>query len=85
MKSLENVIEKIGIDKVMHVLVGAVIDAMLMPFGIEYTILGVMFVFMLSCVKELIDSFEAGNKCDWMDVLYSVSGALMMCIYMHVV
>lgn len=85
MKGLTNLIDKVGVDKALHFAVGAALDAMLYPFGIEYTLMGIVVVFMLSCVKETIDSFEDGNRCDWNDVLASILGAACMCIYYNIV
>lgn len=83
MKLLTNFNEKVGSDKVLHFLIGALLDAMLLPLGVEYTLLGIGLVWLLSCVKELIDSFEKGNKCDWYDAISGTAGAACMCIYFN--
>ena len=85
MKALTNFIDKVGIDKVLHFVVGALIDALMFPFGKELTIVGIFAVFILSCLKELLDSYEDGNRCDWIDVFASVLGAACMCGYYYIV
>jgi len=85
MKAITKLIEKIGADKALHFTTGAAIDAMLLPFGKEYTILGIVFVWMISCTKELFDSFEEGNKCDWWDAIAGTIGAACMCGWCYVV
>lgn len=85
MKGLTKLINKVGIDKVLHFVIGALLNALLYPFGREYTIIGVMAVFMLSCVKETIDSYEEGNGCDWLDVLWSVMGAIAISMYYYLI
>lgn len=85
MKALTNLINKVGIDKVLHFVIGALLNALLYPFGREYTIIGIMAVFMLSCVKETIDSYEDGNKCDWWDIAAGTIGAACMCGYFYLI
>lgn len=85
MKAINNLLEKFGIDKALHFTVGFIIDSMLLPFSLAHTIIGVMAVLILACIKETIDSYEEGNKCDWIDILASVLGALASCVYFHIV
>ena len=85
MKILNDFLNRIGTDKALHFTVGFIIDSMLLPFGKEYTIIGVMAVLILACIKETIDSYEKGNKCDWIDIGVSVFGALASCVYFHIV
>lgn len=85
MKLVNKLLNKVGVDKALHLAVGALINALIYPFGKEMTIVGIFVVFILSCVKELLDSFEEGNGCDWLDVLWSVLGAGFMCVYLHVI
>lgn len=83
MKIVNKFLERVGTDRLIHFLVGAVIVALLYPF--DLTLLGIGVVWLASCAKELIDSFEPDNRCDWLDVLAGVLGAVVMCIYYCVV
>lgn len=85
MKILNNFLDRIGTDKAIHFTVGFILDSMLLPFSLAHTIIGVMAVLILSCIKETIDSYEEGNKCDWIDIFASVLGALASCVYFHIV
>lgn len=48
-------------------------------------LIGIMAVIMMSCVNELLDSFEEGNKCDWADITAGALGAWAMCVYYYIV
>ena len=82
MKVLDNLINKVGNDKVLHFLGGCSICSfvsfivILQEIGltpwqkISLVLIGTVFVLILSVLKELI----ADDKSDWMDVLASILG-----------
>lgn len=84
MKILDNLISKIGNDKVLHFLGGAWICALVTFVTILQednlnslekvgsVLIGTVVVIILSVIKELIMDEEA----DWMDVLAAVTGCI---------
>lgn len=84
MKVLDNLINKVGNDKVLHFLGGGFICSfisfilILQESGltawekVSSVLIGTVFVLILSVLKELI----ADDKADWMDVLASILGCV---------
>lgn len=84
MKSLDNLIQKIGNDKTLHFLGGCSICSLisfvailqengLTPWQkISLVLIGTVFVLILSVLKELI----ADDESDWYDVLSAVLGCI---------
>lgn len=82
MKLVDNVLSKIGIDKILHHVVGALICALisfvLIPQNeafnwniVTIPIVGSIVVLVISIIKECFDS-----KPDWMDVVWAMAGCL---------
>lgn len=84
MKELDDLVKKVGNDKVLHFLGGAWICslitfiAILLDGGagiwdkVSCVIIGTAFVIFLSVVKEI----SMDDKADWLDVVASVIGCL---------
>lgn len=84
MKSLDNLIGKLGNDKTLHFLGGGFICSfisfvvILQESGltewekVSAVLIGTVFVLILSVLKELI----ADDKADWYDVLAAVLGCI---------
>lgn len=84
MKALDNLISKMGNDKVLHFLGGCSIcsfisfivilqESGLIPLEkVSSVLIGTVFVLILSVLKELI----ADDKADWYDVLASILGCV---------
>lgn len=84
MKSLDNLIQKVGNDKTLHFLGGGFIcsfisfvvilqESGLTPLEkVSSVLIGTVFVLILSVLKELI----ADDKADWYDVLASILGCV---------
>nr|DAJ02641.1 MAG TPA: putative periplasmic lipoprotein [Caudoviricetes sp.] len=84
MKILDNLINKMGNDKVLHFLGGGFIcsfisfvvilqESGLTAFEqVSMVLIGTVFVLILSVLKDLI----ADEKADWMDVLASILGCV---------
>lgn len=84
MKVLDNLISKVGNDKVLHFLGGCSIcsfisfivilqESGLTPLEkVSSVLIGTVFVLILSVLKELI----ADDKADWMDVISSILGCV---------
>ena len=84
MKELDDLVKKVGNDKVLHFLGGAWICslitfiAILLDGGVgiwdkvSCVIIGTAFVIFLSVVKEI----SMDDKVDWLDVVASVIGCL---------
>jgi hypothetical protein len=84
MKELDNLIQKVGNDKVLHFLGGGFICSfisfivILQESGltawekVSTVLIGTVFVLILSVLKEII----ADDKADWMDVLASILGCV---------
>lgn len=82
MKIVDDVLNKIGIDKILHHVVGALICALIsfvLIFQNEVLnwnvvaipIVGSIVVLIVSIIKEFFDS-----KPDWMDVVWAMAGCL---------
>lgn len=84
MKELDDLIKKIGNDKVLHFLGGGFICSLvsfvailqesgLTPWQqVSAVLIGTIVVFILSLMKEVI----ADDKTDWYDILASVLGCI---------
>lgn len=84
MKTLDNLISKVGNDKVLHFLGGGFICSLisfvailqehdLTPWQqISAVLIGTIAVFILSLMKEVL----ADDKTDWYDILASVLGCI---------
>lgn len=84
MKALDNLINKLGNDKVLHFLGGCSIcsfvsfivilqESGLTPLEkVSSVLIGTVFVLILSVLKEII----ADEKADWYDVLASILGCV---------
>ena len=73
MKLLDDVIEKVGIDKVLHFLGGGWITSMFSPFGWVGIIIGIVITIILSFIKEqFLDSFF-----DWKDICAAFIGSVI--------
>lgn len=82
MKLLDNFLAKVGVDKILHHVVGALIcalfsfvfilqDAIFDWTAVAVPIIGTVVVLFISVVKEYID-----DKPDWMDVVWAMAGCL---------
>lgn len=75
------IVNKFGEDKVMHFLGGAWITSVFTPLGIYWTLGGVLFVLIISLIKELfLDSFF-----DIKDIVAAMFGSLVSVILFIVI
>lgn len=65
------------LDKIVHFLVGALIAAIVLPFGMNYAIAA---VFISAFGKELLD-FALGKEFDYMDFIWTAVGGLLFVFY----
>lgn len=77
MKSLDKLINKVGNDKVLHFLVGAIITMMGYPFGLLGVVIGLFVVLVLSALKEYVFDDEA----DIMDIVAGLCGSVCAVLY----
>lgn len=79
MKLIDNIIEKIGSDKVLHFLGGGWITSIFSPFGWIGIIIGIAVTIILSFIKEqFLDSFF-----DWKDIYAAcIGGGISVVIYL---
>ena len=71
-KFLNNLVEKVGIDRVLHFLVGALILAQFECFGLNLVLLSFLIVFIIAFTKEKIDTYF-----DWKDIGFTMLGAFV--------
>lgn len=72
MKKLNELVTKVGVDKILHALVGALIVAQFEVFGTMLVIVSMFLVFGLSYLKErLLD-----ETFDWWDIVFGMAGAI---------
>lgn len=72
MKILNNLIDKIGSDKLLHYLVGALILALAQPYGI----VAMSVVFVLFLALSILKEFKLDSTPDLMDIVYYIYGSL---------
>lgn len=79
MKIVNDVLDKVGIDKILHFLGGGLISSLIIIFGAALNIsqiisflIGFIIVFVLSIIKEFLD-----DKFDWIDILAAMIGTLL--------
>ena len=79
MKLLDDIIEKFGVDKVLHFLGGGWLTSIFSPFGWVGIIIGIAVTIILSFIKELfLDSFF-----DWKDICAaSIGSVISVLIYL---
>lgn len=65
------------LDKIVHFLVGALIAAIVLPFGAHYAILAVL---ISAFGKEILD-FALGKEFDYMDFIWTAVGGLLFVFY----
>lgn len=70
MKWIDKIIVTIGHDKMIHLLLGALITAFFGLLGIPACLIGWVVTLILSVVKEYFD-----DQVDMRDVIYSMIGA----------
>lgn len=70
MKLVNKIILKMGHDKVIHLLCGALITALFGFFGTVTALVGWVVTLILSVVKEYLD-----DQVDMRDVIYAMVGA----------
>ena len=70
MKILNKLASYIGVDKILHFLVGALIVAQFEIFEWYWVLIAIGIVAVLSVVKEFLDS-----EFDWKDIFAAMCGA----------
>lgn len=80
MRLIDKIIVGMGHDKVIHLLVGALITMFFGVFGIVAALVGWVVTLILSVIKEYLD-----DHTDMKDVIYSMTGAtvtvmVLLCI-----
>lgn len=76
MKTLNRFIEKVGVDKVLHFVVGGWIIAKFLELGgLWVGIGGILFLCFISIIKEVFLDKESG--ADWFDILSAILGGVV--------
>lgn len=87
MKIVDNLLEKLGTDKILHFLGGGFLCSLLTIFSLllmntinwDTTIksisIGTTFVFVISIIKEIAD-----DKFDWKDIIAAILGCIIVYI-----
>ena len=82
MKQANSLLEKVGIDKVLHFLVGFAIVATAAIFGIIPAIVATFLTFVLAGLKESIDERDTEANApyeayDWRDIGATMLGTIL--------
>jgi hypothetical protein len=72
MKIVDKIIGKIGVDKVLHFLVGALVTSYGSMVGDACMWVAVVLVVVCSIAKEVLD-----DKVEWMDIVAGCLGCVM--------
>ena len=73
MKIVNKIIDRFGVDKVLHFAFGGWIGAKFNETGIVLAaVIGILFVGIVSIIKERLDS-----KFDWKDIVAAMLGGLL--------
>lgn len=76
MKTLNRFIEKVGVDKVLHFVVGGWIVAKFLELGgLWVGLSGILFLCFISVIKEVFLDRESG--ADWFDILSAILGGVV--------
>lgn len=68
-------LSKFASDKLLHAFGGAIIFlALYQPFSF---ISAIVTVITIAVLKEVIDLLSGKGKCEWMDIVFTVSGGLI--------
>lgn len=76
---LRKFLTTLPLDKIVHFLIGAVILAVLAPWGVATALL---IVFLLANAKEVLDSFVHGTF-DFKDMIITVAGGAAMAAWLE--
>lgn len=73
MKIVNNILDKIGVDKMLHFAFGGWITAKFCESGILLlAVIGILFCGIVSIIKERLD-----EKSDWKDIAAAMLGGLL--------
>lgn len=73
MKLVNKIIDKIGVDKILHFVLGGWIVQVFCTAGFwQY---GILFALFLSIVKEMLDKNE--SRYDWIDIAAAMAGGIV--------
>lgn len=76
MRALNRLIDKIGVDKLLHFAFGGWIASKFMETGIPIVgVSGILFIAFIGIVKEYISDKESG--ADWKDIAATMIGCLV--------
>ena len=76
MKLVNKIIDKIGVDKILHFVLGGWIVQVFCTAGCwQY---GILFALFLSIVKEMLDKKE--SRYDWIDIAAAMAGGIVAVI-----
>lgn len=76
MRALNRLIEKIGVDKILHFAFGGWIVQVFCTAGFwQY---GILFCAFISIVKEMLDKKE--SRFDWIDIAAAMAGGIVAVI-----
>lgn len=70
MKFIDKLLEKVGIDKFLHFIIGYACTMTVSSLGIIPMLSVFIVVFVISIIKELLDT-----KFDWVDILSGMIGS----------
>lgn len=76
MKKLDNLINKLGIDRILHYLVGAWLIALAQPYG--WTIMSIVFVLFL--ILSIYKEYKLDNEADLVDIIFYIVGSITSAI-----
>lgn len=76
---LRKFLTTLPLDKIVHLLIGAVILAMLAPWGVTQALL---ITFLIANAKEALDSFVHGTF-DFKDMIITVVGGAAMAAWLE--
>lgn len=81
MKIVTNFVQRVGIDRLLHFFVSAMLTALSLPWGYCAAIVIGFFVFILGAIKEDIDSREPDNEYDLYDTLANLLGVVFIILW----
>lgn len=81
MKIVNKIIDRFGVDKVLHFAFGGWIGAKFNETGIVLAaVIGILFVGFVSIIKERLDS-----KFDWKDIAAAILGAVLEFVSWYII
>ena len=81
-KLIDKLIDKIGIDKLLHFLCGMIIGLIAL-IVLKSAVSAIFFAFFGGLLKEGLDVQQTNNRFDWLDLLWTIGGGVIGSFFVY--